>query len=195
VKVFAKTPHGYVNDERILCDERSDNLGDRMREGDDARHRFERLVSEYSNDVYRFAYWLCRDRYQAEQLAQETFMRAWRAIHTLVDQKAAKSWLFTIVRREHARNFERKQLERVDGVDIESVEAGHVGYDTSTEAFVLRRALSRLPDEYREPLLLQVLGGYSAEEIGAQMGLSAAAVVTRLFRARKKLHEMLGERG
>ena len=59
---------------------------------------------------------------------------------------------------------------------------------------MLRRALEELPEEYREPLVLQVIGGYSTEEIADQLGIKAGAVMTRLFRARKKLREMLGER-
>ncbi|MDX1594077.1 MAG: sigma-70 family RNA polymerase sigma factor [Gammaproteobacteria bacterium] len=160
----------------------------------DARVRFNRIVSEYSQDVFRYAFWLCRDRTMAEELSQETFLRAWKAIDSLDDEKAAKSWLFTIVRRENARQYERKRLDMVDDVDFERVGAPREEYDTSTEAFVLRRALEALPEEYREPLVLQVIGGYSTEEIAEQMGIKAGAVMTRLFRARKKLREVLGER-
>lgn len=66
-------------------------------------------------------------------------------------------------------------------------------YDTSIEAFVLRQALAKLPDIYREPLVLQVIGGYSIEEIAQQLGLSKGAVMTRVHRARQKLRETLGE--
>ena len=121
-------------------------------------------------------------------------MRAWKAIDSLQDDKAAKSWLFTIVRRENARQYERKRLDTVDDPDFDRVETTRPEYDTSTEAFVLRRALEELPEEYREPLVLQVIGGYSTEEIADQLGIKAGAVMTRLFRARKKLREMLGER-
>jgi RNA polymerase sigma-70 factor (ECF subfamily) len=165
-----------------------------MQGKDNARTRFNRLVGEYSKDVFRYAFWLCRDKTMAEELSQETFMRAWKSIDSLQDDKAAKSWLFTIVRRENARQYERKRLDMVDDVDFDRVGATREEYDTSTEAFVLRRALAELPEEYREPLVLQVIGGYSTEEIANQLGIKAGAVMTRLFRARKKLREMLGER-
>lgn len=165
-----------------------------MQDSNDARGRFNRLVSEYSQDVFRYAFWLCRDRTMAEELSQETFMRAWKAIDSLQDDKAAKSWLFTIVRRENARQYERKRFDMVDDPDFDRVEATRPEYDTSTEAFVLRRALEELPEEYREPLVLQIIGGYSTEEIADQLGIKSGAVMTRLFRARKKLREMLGER-
>lgn len=155
-----------------------------------ARERYERLVRSLSGDVYRYAFWLCRDRHLAEELVQETFLRAWKSFSSLADEGAAKSWLFTIVRREHARHYERKRLEMADDVDFGRIE-GRTEYDTSVEAFVLRRALAALPDEYREPLILQVVGGFSSEEIGQQLGLTPGAVMTRLFRARQRLREVL----
>ena len=57
----------------------------------------------------------------------------------------------------------------------------------------LRAALFKLPEEYREPLVLQVLMGYSTAEIAAELGLSTGAVLTRLFRARKQLRVLCGE--
>jgi RNA polymerase sigma-70 factor (ECF subfamily) len=56
----------------------------------------------------------------------------------------------------------------------------------------LRRAILRLPDDYREPLVMQVLGGYSTAEIAKEMNLSTPAVLTRLFRARNRLREIYG---
>jgi RNA polymerase sigma-70 factor (ECF subfamily) len=57
----------------------------------------------------------------------------------------------------------------------------------------LRAAVFKLPEEYREPLVLQVLMGYSTAEIAAELGLSTGAVLTRLFRARKRLRALCGE--
>ncbi len=69
--------------------------------------RFEALCAEFRPDVYRFAFWLARDRSVAEDVVQETFMRAWRAIDKLVEPGAVRPWLLTIARREHARLYER----------------------------------------------------------------------------------------
>ncbi|GAB4346553.1 MAG: sigma-70 family RNA polymerase sigma factor [Gammaproteobacteria bacterium] len=162
-----------------------------MDQADQAKKvRYENLVRQYSDDVFRYAYWLCRDRHMAEELSQEAFLRAWRSIDSLKDDGAAKSWLFTIVRRENARQYERKRVDTVEDVDFNRVE-GSREYDTSTEAFVLRRALERLPLEYREPLVLQVIGGYTSAEIAEQLNLNLSAVTSRLFRARKRLRAML----
>lgn len=175
----------------ILPTLRSNRMKAKMTQAEKAtKERYEKMVRELSADVYRYAFWLCRDRSMAEELAQETFLRAWKAFDSLQEQSSAKSWLFTIVRRENARQYERKRLDMIDDVDFGGVEGGR-DYDTSTEAFVLRRALAKLPEDYREPLILQVIGGFTSEEIAEQMGLKPGAVMTRLFRARQKLRAML----
>ena len=66
-------------------------------------------------------------------------------------------------------------------------------FDSRPEAFALRQSLAKLPEGYREPLIMQVLGGFSCEEIGRMLGLSANTVMTRVFRARKKLRALLDD--
>jgi RNA polymerase sigma-70 factor, ECF subfamily len=151
--------------------------------------RFEALVYALSADLYRYAFWLCRDRGRAEELVQETFLRAWRSLGALRDEKAAKGWLITILRREHARWYERYRPEIEHGLEPDDL-AGRSDSVTA-ETLALRRAIADLGAQYREPLLLQVLGGYSCEEIANFLGLSKGAVMTRLFRARQKLRSTL----
>jgi RNA polymerase sigma-70 factor (ECF subfamily) len=155
------------------------------------RHRFETVVNTYAKDAFRYAFWLCKDRDTAEDIVQDSFTRAWKSLDQLKDDKAAKSWLFTILRRENARRFEqyKPKMEALEHNEITS----KGNYDTSIEAFVLRQALAELNNEYREPLVLQVIGGYSMEEIAQQLGLSKGAVMTRVHRARQKLRDALGE--
>ena len=152
--------------------------------------QFNALVSVHMDDLYRFGYWLTGDRSVTDDLVQETLVRAWKSLHKLQEPKAVKGWLITILRRENARRFERYQPQQ-SGIPTEELAAKRTEYDTSTEAFVLRQALDKLPPEYREPLLLQVLHGYSQKEIAAQLGITSAGAGTRLFRARQKLREML----
>ena len=151
---------------------------------------FQGLVKSYSAELYRYAYWLSRDRFAAEDLVQETFARAWTAWASLRDARAAKSWLYTILRNEHARLFERKRLETVDEQDLDSLQDQRGS--SSTADLELREALHALPLSYREPLLLQVLGGFSCEEIARMMELSVGAVMTRLSRARMVLRKEAG---
>ncbi len=152
---------------------------------------FEKLVKAYSTDLFRFAFWLSKDRNIAEDLVQETFARAWKAIDSLNDEKAAKYWLLTILRRENARRFEKKRPELVD---IEGVILADDKSNEPEEKFkkkMLYKAIMKLDDDFKEPLLLQLVWGYSGEEIGNQLELKLATVNTRLFRARKQLKQIL----
>ena len=151
---------------------------------------FNHQLTTLGEELKRFALSLTSDINDAKDLVQETFLRAWKSINRLENEKAAKSWLLTIVRRENARRFERKQ-HRYSDVPTESLPAARVTYDTSTEAFVLRQALEKLPDDYREPLLMQVIHGYSQKEIASHLGISVAGAGTRLFRARQQLRQLV----
>jgi RNA polymerase sigma-70 factor (ECF subfamily) len=151
-----------------------------------------RLFGSLRPDLLRFAHWLARDRAIAEDIVQEALLRAWRSRDALKDQAAARAWLLTIVRREHARLYERKRLELValdDAVEPEGMPSPP-GPDSDLDS--LRGAILKLPLEYREPLIMQVLGGFSTAEIAAELSLSSTAVLTRLFRARNKLRAMYG---
>ena len=154
---------------------------------------FDSLARQYWRDLYNYAYRLSGNRHTAEDLVQESLTRAWRSIDKLQNQKAAKGWLYTIVRRENARRFERYQAVQSD-IPTEEIGSKRKTYDTSTEAFVLRRAIRALPADYREPLVLQVIHGFSQREIADRLGLTSAGVGTRLFRARQKLRAALGEK-
>ncbi len=151
-----------------------------------------RLLDRLRPEMLRFAIWLARDRSIAEDVVQESMLRAWRARHELKDAAAAKPWLFTIVRREHARLYERKRLETVSLHEAVEREFMELGAPDETELLSLRLALLQLPDDYREPLVMQVLGGFSTAEIATELGLSNSAVLTRLFRARNKLRTIHG---
>ena len=154
---------------------------------------FERLVRAYSSELYRYGYWLSRDRFVAEDLVQETFARAWANWASLRDERAAKSWLYTILRREHARLFERKRLEIAEVQDLDSLEDERL--KNVHGELEMSEALHALPASYREPLLLQVLGGFSCEEIAKLMDLTPGAVMTRLSRARLALRRGVSDRG
>ena len=145
---------------------------------------FARLLETLRPDLVRFAFWLARDRAVAEDVVQETLIRAWKSRDELKDSAAARPWLLTIVRREHARLYERKRLPTVDVEQVEALGDPALASDGDAGLEDLRRAILQLPDEYREPLVMQVLGGLTTAEIAAELKLTQPAVLTRLFRAR-----------
>jgi RNA polymerase sigma-70 factor (ECF subfamily) len=138
-------------------------------------------------DLYRFSFWLARDPSVAEDVVQETLLRAWRSLDALTEDSAARPWLLTIARREHARLHERKRFETVDVDALAIAEDAALARTDDHEATDIQAAIFALSEEYREPLVLQVLLGYSTDEIARHMGLTNGAVLTRLCRAREKL--------
>ncbi len=160
-----------------------------FRDMNSKQKRYEALVNVYSSDLYRYAYWICHDPDIAQDLVQETCLRAWKSLDSLLDDKSAKGWLFTILRRENARRFERKQLALVDIDDYEVPDQ----YDSCKEmdSELLQRKIAALPIEYKEPLLLQLVAGFSGEEIATQLNLNKNTVLTRLFRAKNLLKTTL----
>lgn len=160
--------------------------------GADADGRITRLFESMRPDLLRFALWLTRDRALAEDVVQEALLRAWRSRDALKDPACSRAWLLTIVRREHARLYERKRLDLVSLNEEFAHEGGALLSRDDSDVHALRSAIVQLPLEYREPLIMQVLGGFSVEEIARELNLSSSAVLTRLFRARNKLRALYG---
>ena len=123
-------------------------------------------------------------------------MRAWRALDKLQNPESARAWLFTILRRELSRHLGKVRMMEVS---LESTELHDEHFSSLSETpdqisnWALHRALNNLDQGYLEPLLLQVIGGYSCEEIGDMLGTSAGAIMTRVCRARQELRKSLGK--
>jgi RNA polymerase sigma-70 factor (ECF subfamily) len=147
---------------------------------------FETVVRAHAAALYRFAFWLCRDRQLVEDLVQQSLSRAWQSWSSLRDVEHAREWLLAICRNENARawrnrtragNREAKVADGATPNDVERI-AGDMD---------LRRALEAMPLAYSEPLLLQVLGGFTCAEIAELLGTTEGAIMTRLSRARQDL--------
>ena len=153
---------------------------------------FEEVVRPLAGDLFRYAYWLSRDRQQAEDVVQEALIRGWRAFERLRDRSAIKAWLFSIVRNEYLRVVARRG-QAVEIVDFHEIDVP----DERTELFGLemREALAALPAAYAEPLALQVLGGFSCAEIAAMLETTEGATMTRLTRARQALRRLIEPAG
>ena len=155
---------------------------------DPAKHkRFEALTLYLTPDLYRYAFWCTCDRVLAQDVVRESLRQAWRAFDRLKDERTAKLWLFTIVRRENVRMFERKRPRIMDIGACDQSTATNLSIVGNTEVDAMRSALAQLDVDYREPLVLQVLIGFTINEIADLMGLKRGVVLTRLVRAREKL--------
>lgn len=157
--------------------------------------KFSELAEAYGADLFRYAMWICGNDALAKDLVQETYLRAWKALDKLNDPKAAKSWLITILRREFARTFERKVPKFADVEAVVVVEEHELEPEDSTEIRMLRQGIMKLPPKYREPLMMQVVLGFSCKEISETLEISKSAVMTQLFRAREQLKARLQKDG
>ena len=150
---------------------------------------FEAQLAAYRPELLRFAQWLTRDRSMAEDVVQETMLRAWKAQASLTDRTALRPWLFSIVRREFSRLRDRQGPVAVDVDVLVATDDPALTAADQEEHRELHHAILRLADDYRVPLLMQVMSGLTTTEIARELNLSQTAVLTRLFRAREKLRE------
>jgi RNA polymerase sigma-70 factor (ECF subfamily) len=143
-------------------------------------------------DVYRLLRWLSRDSLQAEDLTQDTLLRAWRFRSTLDRRASIKLWLLTIARREYARSGERKHLTTVELGDIPEHQTPSCRDGCPAEVAEIESAIGALSPPAREVVVLRALFGYSVREIAMLSGTPTPVVSTRLFRARRTLGQLLG---
>jgi RNA polymerase sigma-70 factor (ECF subfamily) len=162
-------------------------LVERLRRGDaDAGYHFFR---DYYPSVYRYLFWLTQRPEQAEDLAQETFLRAWRHLDAFDPRGSLRAWLHRIAHREFLRSLRHEPPTQLSVVgEVAAPEA-----TVFTEAVALRELLRRLPTEQREAMLLHYLEGYTSAEIAQIVGAPARTVRLRLAQAREQLRQELGE--
>jgi RNA polymerase sigma-70 factor (ECF subfamily) len=153
---------------------------------------FNSLCGSLRRDLYRFTFWLTRDPTLAEDVVQETLLRAWNSFDSLTDERAARAWLLTIARREAARVFDRRRPSAADIAELIANDDPALAAPEVPDLADVRREILDLDDIYREPLVLQVLFGYTTLEIAELMQINQATVLTRLHRAREKLRLKFG---
>lgn len=167
-------------------------LAARAREGD--AQAFERLVESHQGPVFRMCWSMLGDRTEAEDAAQETFVRAWQSLPRFDTRRSFGPWLRGIAanvclqalrrRGAHARRQTSLEERPVDPAAPEEVEASPLA-DRAVEA------LRELDETYRLPLTLFYLEDASVADVAAALGVSEGAVRVRLHRGREKLRERL----
>lgn len=154
---------------------------------------FEKLVHTYIPDLYRYAYWLSNDKQLVEEVIQESLLIAWREVNRYKNMKSIKSWLFRIVRNENNRMYINKHNDTIETSQAKDSDDENVFVNNNSDVDELRYALNELSSKYREPIILNVMMGFSVEEISTHMGLSTSVVSIRLFRAREKLRKSFNQ--
>jgi RNA polymerase sigma-70 factor (ECF subfamily) len=166
-----------------------------------ARHatNFESAALPWQPDVYRFALSLTRDESDADDVVQDTYLRAFRSWHTFEPGTDCRRWLFTICRNAFLRSRERlwHRLE-VDESERELASPRAGAGDGLDELFVrldvgaaVDRALGRVPEPFRAALQLVDVEDQSYESAAETLGVPVGTVRSRLFRGRRLMQELL----
>jgi RNA polymerase sigma-70 factor, ECF subfamily len=148
---------------------------------------FEMLVRRHYAAVWRVAFLSAREEMAAEELTQDTFLRAYGALAGWRGEASLRTWLATICRRLCIDRARLKQLETVSPPDLEAVAGSTSETDALADRFDLRAALDRLPADDREAFLLVHHYGYSSFEAATLLGVPASTVRSRVGRARERL--------
>jgi RNA polymerase sigma-70 factor, ECF subfamily len=158
---------------------------------------FEELAMPLFDSLYNFARWLARDSNDAEDLVQETLLKALRSFASFQPGSNFRAWIFQILRNAFLSS--RTKLDRRMTVAMDSEEGGpELAVDTKTPEIILvnransqlvQRAIEDLPVHYRETLLLCEVEEMSYQEIAEVLSIPIGTVMSRLARARKAIRE------
>jgi RNA polymerase sigma-70 factor (ECF subfamily) len=169
---------------------------------------FEKDAMEFAPQLYSAALRMTRNAADAEDVVQETFLKAYRAYHTFQAGTNLKAWLYRILTNTYINRY-RKEARRPNEVDFDEVEdlylykrlgsaeSGRVSRsaeDEALEQFVdadVKAALEELPDHFRMPVLLADVEGFSYKEIAEILDVPIGTVMSRLHRGRKALQKAL----
>ena len=179
---------------------------ERARQGDESA--FEALVNLYGKKVYNTACRICKNEADAEDVAQEVFLKVYRALPNFKGESSFSTFLYRVtvnacldfVRRSGRAAAESLVRQDADGEEYEYLpaDAEQTPERQSERAELretLRRSILRLSDEHRAVILLRDVNGLSYEEIAAVLSCSVGTVKSRINRAREKLREILKKEG
>ena len=161
-----------------------------------ADEAFERLVPAYRRRVFGLAYGVLRDRAAAEDLAQEVFVRLWRALPTYDGRAQLSTWIYAITRNAAVSALRRRRPSvSMSDPAVEAEAAGIAAEPASPEDATLWRHVDGLPDKQRQAVILYYQDERSVDEVAAMMGIPVNTVKTHLHRARARLAAALGAAG
>ncbi|REE94345.1 RNA polymerase sigma-70 factor (ECF subfamily) [Paenibacillus taihuensis] len=174
-----------------MVDEELHDTIHRAKQGD--QEAFAALITRYKGHVYRYAFGMLGNRMDAEDAAQEAFIKAYYALAKLDNEYAFSSWIIRIVANvckdrlgKRAKINELESMEEQDEAKVADMRA-----PDTLEQLTLAEGLSRLSAEHREILVLHEIQGYSYEEIAVIIEVPVGTVKSRLHAARMGLRREL----
>jgi RNA polymerase sigma-70 factor, ECF subfamily len=165
------------------------------------RHSLSRVLIELLDGLYGYAVVLSHDRTEAEDLVQETCVRAIQGMGTLQPGSNVKGWLFTILRNIWLNELRHRHAapkiveldvdESTAELAVEGSRDPHALYVSKMERAQVREAIQQLSNEFREVIVMREYGELSYQQIAHVLGCPAGTVMSRLGRARSKLRALL----
>ena len=164
---------------------------------------FHRAAMAQLQDVARFARWLTKDPADADDLVQETYLRAFRGWRSFQAGTDCRAWLFTICRNAHVGHRRREgRIEATDAPELEALAAAEVYRDARSSGLdgvfgrfdlhdAVRRELEGIPGSYREVVVLVDIEDQTYDEAARILSVPVGTVRSRLFRGRRLLQERL----
>ena len=157
---------------------------------------FEQEVMPHIDDLFRIAKWLMRDRGEAEDLVQETFMQALQSFHRYEQGTNARAWLVTIMYRARGKRLRSGNRLRLVN-DVEERIAETVAFEPPTPQCIndeeVLRALEHLPSQFQEVVVLSDVEDFTYKEIAETLDVPIGTVMSRLSRGRKLLRAELSK--
>ena len=172
------------------------------------REEFSTDAMQYAPQLYSTALRMTRNRSDAEDLVQETFIKAWRAFDTYQQGTNLRAWLFRIMTNTYINKYNAKQ-RRPDETELDEVEElflyrrigafdqsgiGMSAEDQTLQLFTddeVKNALENLPEQFLLPVLLSDVDGFSYKEIAEMLEIPIGTVMSRLHRGRKTMQKAL----
>ena len=175
-----------------------------------AQEQFTADAMQYAPQLFSTALRMTRNRSDAEDLVQETYIKGWRSFHTFQEDTNLRAWLFRIMTNTYINKYnaqKRKGTEvELDDVEelflykrlgsIDQSQLSSSAEDQMLELFTddeVKNALEELPDDFRIPVLLSDVDGFSYKEISEMLEIPIGTVMSRLHRGRKAMQKMLYE--
>jgi RNA polymerase sigma-70 factor (ECF subfamily) len=157
------------------------------------RAAFDRLVERHQRDVYRLCYRYLGNHEDANDLAQETFLRAWRSLGRFRGESAFSTWLYRIAVNAclNQRAARRPLTQELDDRLADPGAGAQAGVENADEARRVRAAVARLPEKQRATLILKVYQDLTHEEVAGVLGATVGTVKSNLFHALANLRRLL----
>ena len=159
------------------------------------REAFDRLVERYQRDIYRLCYRYVNDHEDANDLAQEVFLKAWRGISRFRGESSFSTWLYRIAVNAclNFRALRRPTTQELPEALADPVPGAVARAESDDEARRVRAAVSRLPEKQRATLILKVYHELTHEEVARILGSTVGTVKANLFHALGNLRRLMAE--